>query len=179
MGLASRLREILEDQVLVSHEKGVAKLEEPGQMEVKIIEVPEDSTVVHLNKMGPWGGLKPRVCARRSDYLVVNGEREMDRAVFVELKKTLNNLSDGMDQLRQSRPLLDYLHSVSRVYFGVNSAKQEVIVRYCMIGEKFSPRFNKEPTRVSRPKIVETYQDITAAVIVGNVVRFDELWSGG
>ena len=104
----------------------------------------------------------------------------MDRAVFVELKKTLHdNLSDGMEQLRQSRPLLDYLHSVCRVHFGASSERPEITVRYCMIGEKVSSRISKEPTRVRRPWRVETHRDIrVAAIISDRVVRFDDLWSG-
>ena len=148
-------------------------------MEVTVIGVPADSTVVHINRMGPWMGLKPGVCARRSDYLVVNGQREMDRAVFVELKKTLgNDLSDGMDQLRQSRPLLDYLHSVCRIHFDAGPAEPGLTVQYCLIGERISPRIRKESTRVRRPWRVEMHQDIRVAAIVGNVVQFDELWSG-
>ena len=179
MSLASRLRAVLEDHILVRHEAGETKLREKGVMEVDVVNIPVDSTVVDIRRMGQLSGLKSGVCGRRSDYLVVTGEEERDRAVFVELKKTLGgSLSNGMDQLRQSRPLLDYLHSACRVHFGAGSAKPEIIIRYCMIGEKISSRISKEPTRVRRPWRVETYRDIRVAAIVGNKVQFAELWSG-
>ena len=42
-----------------------------------------------------------------------------DQAVFVELKKTLDeDQSRAMEQLRRSLPLLDYLLSVCRIHFG-------------------------------------------------------------
>lgn len=181
MDLAARLREVLEEQVLVRQEEGEAKLQEKDIMEIRIIQIPADSTVIDIRKMGQLRlkGLKPGVCSRRCDYLVVAGEEKMDRAVFVELKKTLyDNLSDGMEQLRQSRPLLDYLHSVCRVYFGDSSEKPGITVQYCMIGEKVSSRISKELTKVRRPWRVETHRDIRVAAIVGNRVRFAELWSG-
>ena len=180
MGLASRLREVLEDRMLISHEAGVAKLREPGQMVVRVIEVPEDSTVIHVHKMASLKGLRPGVCGRRCDYLIVTDEREMDRAVFVELKKTLgNDLADGMDQLRQSRPILDYLHSVCRIHFDVRCAKSRLIVQYCLIGKQISSRIDKQYTKMSRPWRVQPHLDIkVAAIIVGDTVRFDELWSG-
>ena len=139
MYLALRLREVLEEQVLVRQEAGEARLQEKNVMEVKVIQIPDDSTVVNIRKMGQLRlkGLKAGVCGKRCDYLVVTGEDQTDRVVFVELKKTLyDNLSGGMEQLRQSRPLLDYLHSVCRVHFGAGSSKPEITVRYCMIGEK-------------------------------------------
>ena len=182
MYLALRLREVLEKQVLVRQEAGEARLLEKDVMEVKVIHIPGDSTVVDVRKMGQLRlkGLKAGVCGKRCDYLVVTGEKEMDRAVFVELKKTLyDNLSGGMEQLRQSRPLLDYLHSVCRVHFGASSPETEITVRYCMIGEKVNTRFSKEPMRPRRPWRVETHRDIrVAAIVAKRLVRFDELWSG-
>lgn len=158
---------------------GETRLREKGVMEVEIIEIPAASTVVDIRKMGQLSGIRSGICGRRSDYLVVNDEGGRDRAVFVELKKTLDeDLSDGMDQLRQSRPLLDYLHSVCRVHFGADFLSSDMIVRYCLIGEQLSSRIRKEPTRVRRPWRVEMYRDIKVAAFVGSIVRFDELWSG-
>ena len=83
---------------MIRHAAGEAKLRESGVMEVDVVDIPADSTVVDIRRMGQLSGLKSGVCGRRSDYLVVTGEEERDRAVFVELKKTLGeSLSDGMD----------------------------------------------------------------------------------
>ena len=77
---------------------GETRLREKGVMEVEIIEIPAASTVVDIRKMGQLSGIRSGICGRRSDYLVVNDEGGRDRAVFVELKKTLDeDLSDGMD----------------------------------------------------------------------------------
>lgn len=140
--------------------------------------IPEDSVIVHVDKMASLKGLKPGVCGRRCDYLIVTCRNQRICAVFVELKKTLgHNLSDGMDQLRQSRPLLDYLHSVCRIHFG-GSEKHGMAVRYWLIGERTSDRIDKQNISMNRPWRIETHVDIRVAAIVSNVVGFNELWSG-
>ena len=83
MGLASRLREVLEEQVLVLQEEGEAKLQEKDIMEVKVIQIPAASTVVDIRKMGQLRlkGLKPGV----SDSSCFDGGRHsQDGPVEVE-----------------------------------------------------------------------------------------------
>ena len=176
MSLPLSLSEVLDDRTLKPFTKGKAILREKRVMEVNVLQIPASSAVLDINRMGRLKGMKPGVCEKRCDYLVVSEAGRKNLAVFVELKKTLDeDVSEGMNQLRQSRPLLDYLQSVCRIHVGRNSHSSETIIRYCLLGEQLNARIPKESPKVKRPWRVEMYRDIKVATFVGDVISFDEL----
>ena len=106
-----------------------------------------------MRRIGRLQGIRDGKWTKVCDYLVVwrtaIGDHGRDNAMFVELKKTLaGDRSGGMEQLRRSRPYLDYLRSVCRVEFGAISPPMGVPTRYVLIGERLSQHLAKQ--RVSR-----------------------------
>lgn len=73
-------------------------------------------------------------CKKRCDYLIVVQSDGTDYVVFVEMKKTLNegNKANGMEQLRRSLPLWDYLLSVCKIECEI---APDVSVKYVLIAE--------------------------------------------
>ena len=176
--LATQIKGILEDKALVWPTNGSMTLRETNVMDVEVAEVPSSVTVIDMRKMGSLSGVRDGECRQTCDYLLVWEVEGRDVAIFVELKKTLdlNRKKSGMEQLRRSLPLLDYLCSVCRIHHGLKSYKS-VAARYFLIGEKGGEKLDKQPVRPGRALTTETYKGITVHTFVGSMVRFDLLRS--
>ena len=173
---SAHLKEILDDRVLAPRTNGGGMiLREKEVMEVEVTETPSDVTAVDVRKIGSFSGLKDGEWKQSCDYLLVHERKGENVVIFVELKKTLNE--KGMEQLRRSLPLLDYLHSVCRIQYGVESYKSEMTIRYSIICEKINPRLDKQPVTPGRPPRPEHYKGIKINKFVGSRVHFDLLRS--
>ncbi len=103
------------------------------------------------------------------DYLLVYALNGDNYAVLIELKKTLSNDTSYREQLRRSLPFLEYLRSVCDIEYGNETDHSDVRVRYFCIGEKLSPKFDKQPVKVGPDRIFEPeeYGNITINTLVG------------
>lgn len=111
--LAQHLREILSSRVLVSVASGsnsTVLREKKISMKIFVTNVPVDSTVIRLEKIGSMSGIRDGIWKRSCDYLIVDSTEKRDTAIFVELKKTRtnDNYSKGQEQLRRSLPILEF-----------------------------------------------------------------------
>ena len=127
--------------------------------------------------MGELKGLAAGEWKKTCDYLVIGQQDVRALALFVELKKTLHDTAQrtGLEQLRRSLPLLDYLRSVCAIECGQDAARIEV--RYVLLAEKGSPRLDKQPVRpLGRPQVVEHAGIKVALHIIGSRAGFARLW---
>ena len=126
-------------------------------------------TAVRLSKASHLSILKNGPCKRVCDYLLIYVWKGESQAVFVELKKTLSDDRQAKEQLRRSLPFLEYLRSVCAVAFGDESANAIETVRYFRVGEKLSPRLDKQPVRVgpNRFSMREEYENIVISAVLG------------
>lgn len=182
--LSEHIKEILEDRVLVRPTDGKVILRErQASMEFEVADMPPSVTTIDINQLvGRRGGSLPGVrngpWKRHCDYLLVCEAEDGEIAIFVELKKTLNqDKRRGIDQLRRSLPLLEYLRSVCRVHSQMKTATSKVHERYFLIGEKNDERLDKQLLRPNRPLPTEAPENIKVNTFVGPRVRFDLLRS--
>ena len=174
--LATHLRKILAAKTLVTpkSEKQIT-LHEDSVMEVQVAEVPPQFTAVDMRQIGSLSGLKSGSWMKICDYLLVFNQGSRDYAIFVELKKTLyDDKTEGMEQLRRSLPYLKYLHSVCRLQFGSNL--KEPIVKYIIVAERYSRRFDKQRVRPRGRLPAENHKDISVDPIVQERINFRDLW---
>ena len=115
--LAEKVRSVLEERARVPVMDGAVLLRERRVMDVKVVAVPQDSTVISLEKMGSLGGIKGKFSCSRCDYLILFRLNGKDARVFIELKKKIRETSKGLVQLRMSLPYLTYLRSLCQVVF--------------------------------------------------------------
>ncbi len=179
--LNAHIREILTDKALVQPTDGKLILRErQAAMEVEVIGIPSDVVAIDMDRIGHLQkGFKNSDCMQICDYLLVCEVDGKDVAIFVELKSTLSlDEKKPMEQLRRSLPLLEYLRSVCRIHRRLKSYRS-VDARYFLIGEKISPRLDKQRVTSSRglSTSTEEHEDITVNISVGRVVRFDSLRS--
>ena len=149
-------------------------------MKVEVAGVPSGVTAIDMRRIGNLSGVKYGKWKQSCDYLLVCEFEGKDVAVFVELKKTLGpDQKKGMEQLRRSLPLLEYLRSICRIHHGVKTDNSGVDTRYFLIGEKISQRLDKQRVKSSRglSTPTEKHEDITVNIFVGSRVRFDLLRS--
>ena len=176
MSLAENLKTILAHRVLVeSNSDSSTVLKEKNGMEVKITQMPQEAVATDLRKTSHLsctrdGGRWKQIC----DYLLVFSNSDKSIAILIELKKTLKEDSKPKEQLRRSLPLLKYLHSVCHIEFNVKKSKP-LTVRYFLIGEKNSPRFDKQPVKPHSEVEKENYKNIEIYTFVGNRISFSKL----
>ena len=178
---ADCLRKILEIDTLTSpDEDGVLVLEEKesGQR-AQLTGAPPDLVAVDLikiGKMGQMSGLNKDGDWKKScDYLLTFQENGNDRALLIELKKTLRieNKNRGMDQLRWTRPLLDYLRSVCEVRRLVDAGSLRVDVDYALISEQPHKSLAKNPVHEGANR--EPFKNIEALIVFGKKMLWIEL----
>lgn len=179
--LSAHIREILADKALVRPTDGKMILRErQASMEVEVIGIPSGVIAIDMDRIGHLQkGVKNSDCKQICDYLLVCEVDGRDVAIFVELKSTLSlDEKKPMEQLRRSLPLLDYFRSVCRIHRRLKSYRS-VDARYFLIGEKTSPRLDKQRVTSSRglSTSMEEHEDITVNISVGRIVRFDLLRS--
>ena len=173
--LATRVRQVLEKKAKVPVKKGVVLLKEERVMEVKVVAVPDDVTVINVEKMGSLSGVRGRFQSR-CDYLVLFQKSGTDTAVFVELKRTLKDECRGLEQLRRSPPYLEYLRTLCSIQFEDRyEPSRRVSVRYVLVGKHVTSLLAKSP--VSNPQVLseESHKGITVRRLVGERIHFDRL----
>lgn len=146
-------------------------------MDVSVTGVPADAIVVHVDKIGSPSGIKDGAWQRSCDYMIVFRSGEQDGVLFVELKLTLRDgNTKGHEQLRRSRPILDYLNRMCAIHFETDPALPEV--RYVLIGERGSSRLDKQRVRPGQVPQVEQYKDIAVTSVLGRRVAFETIMAG-
>lgn len=167
------LQQIVADKALVSSNyTGQITLREPGVMEVEVSNFPADAIAIRPDKLGSLSGLRNGDWKKACDFMLVCNTNGQDIAIFVELKKTLKDTS-GMEQLRWSLPLLDYLYSIYQVNL-TRKLKSKFNIRYWLIAQKNTLRLDKQPVR---PRLVSKYEhkDIEVNTCLKNRVCFNEM----
>lgn len=174
--LAKCARKVLKLKTQVPINQGVVLLKEKDVMEVKVIAVPADVTVIKVEQIGSLSGVRGQFRSR-CDFLILFQIDGTDAAVFVELKKTIaGGMSKGLEQLRRSPPYLEYLRTLCSIYFERRAEPlRRVDVGYVLIGRSMTPQL--EMRRVSDPQVLEekSHQGIVVRLFVGERIRFDRL----
>ena len=177
--LAMQVREVLERKAKVPVKGGVALLREKERrrtvMQVELVAVPDGATVINVEKLGELSGVRGEFRSR-CDYLVLFCKTGADAAVSVELKKTLQEGSKGLEQLRRSPAYLDYLRTICSIHFdGDAEPSRSMAIRYLLAGERVTELLAMR--RVSDPQALrdEEYHGITVGRVVGNRLHFDRL----
>ena len=172
--LATHLKEILADRAQVSLKDDQSMiLKEPNVMTVKVTQMPLDVTAVNMRKVGHLPGVIDGELRQICDYLLVSKSAGMEYAIFIELKKTLKEDKKGMEQLRRSLPILEYLRSVCQIHH--MSKKAALEVRYFLIGTKNHSKFDKQRVRPRLGTEKEAYKGIEVQTFVGERLGFDVL----
>ena len=172
MTLGRRLKEVLAQSVL-EPEKGdsiiLRERRRDSRMRITVSIASIPVTAIRLSKSSHLSILKDGPWKRVCDYLLLYVGDGIEYAVFVELKKTLSNDNRPKEQLRRSLPFLEYLHSVCDIEYGNETAHSNMRIRYFRIGERFSPRFDKQFVKVGPDRILkrEEYENITINTLVG------------
>ena len=175
--LATHLKEILADRAQVSLKADYSMiLKEQKVMTVKVTQMPLDVTAVNMNKVGHLPGVKDGELRQICDYLLVSNSEGMEHAIFIELKKTLKEGKKGMEQLRRSLPILEYLRSVCQIHHMTNGPALEV--RYFLIGTKNHTRIDKQGVRPRLGVEKEIYNGIVVHTYLGERIRFNLLLNG-
>lgn len=177
--LSTQIKEILKDNALVPPKPGRGMiLEEKNVMEVEVIQIPLDVTMINMSKVGHLPGVKDGELKRICDYLLVSKSEGIDHVIFIELKETLREDKKGMNQLRRSLPILKYLRSMCQIHYGVITNMPAPEVRYFLIGTKNDPRFDKQRVRPRLSVEKENYKDIEVHTFLGERIQFDLLLNG-
>ena len=174
--LETYLKLVLEDEIIVRPETdGNTVLRERKVMSLEVTKIPANLIVINMQKMGSLSGVKEGEWKQICDFLMIFEHEGKDCAIFIELKKTLNEKAKqkGMDQLRRSLPFLKYLHSVCELQYGANF--NVPIVKYTIVAARHSPRLDKQPVRPTYPLPTENYKDISVTPFVEKEIRFNSL----
>lgn len=140
-------------------------------MQVRVTQVPSTATVISLAKGSQHPILresKGQSWLKICDYVLVDEGEDGCRITMVELKSTLQKRSEGLEQLRRSLPLAEYLMGVCEVELQRSWPRR---FNYALIAEKRTNRLNKQPVRPHADMKMEDYMGIRVSVGVGT--RFD------
>lgn len=175
---SSQLKSILSENALISYEPSREVVLKEEVTELSVTQMPSDVSVVDMDIVGHLPGVGRGVLRRICDFLLVSSSDSADQAVFVELKKTLRENKKGMEKLRRSLPILEYLDSSCRIHHDDKKKdRSSPSVRYFLIGEQNSLRLDKQRLR-PRPYVqTEKYKDIEVHTFLGGRIRFDQLFS--
>ncbi len=175
----AHLERILKNRVLVSSRTGAVVLKERHVQKVEVSKLASDAVVVKLDRVGTLSGLDRGPWRRVCDYMLVYRVKNKTRVLFVELKKTLNrNKNKPFQQLRWSLPLFGYLGSVCELHFGPEFDQQEKEVRYVLICDRISRRFDKQSVKAIHLPYRKQYEDIMVTIFIGPRFGFNQLWNG-
>lgn len=163
------LKSILSDRFLAADPtpNGEVELtERQAGTTTTVVGVPPKTTAIQLDLVGHLGNLAQdtgldikKVC----DYALVADLGDACVTTLVELKSTLRQPPAAFEQLRRSKPIIDYLLSVCAIELR-RTWKQTV--RYVLVAEKESERLAKMSTR-HQPRREESHKDIAVTVSVG------------
>lgn len=175
--LATHLKNILADKTLVSpRSDGRTILREKDVMELEVADIPSNITIINMRRIGGLSGVKHGEWKQVCDFLLLFEEEGEDYAVFVELKKTLNEENEkGMEQLRRSLPFLEYLRSVCEIHHSGESAKLRIIVRYLLVGSQINQRLDKQHVKAGYRLPSKNHKGISVDMLFGERIRFRSL----
>lgn len=168
------LQAILQERAVAADadEHGVVTLSESRErgrssMRVQVSGVPSTATVVSLQRASQHPILQDargRSWNKICDYMLVD-EGAADCAItMVELKTTLQNRSEGLEQLRRSLPMAKYLLTVCEVE---RRRSWPCRFSYALIAEKRTNRLDKGRLRPSPELTATDYQGIKVFIGVG------------
>lgn len=163
------LKSILADRFLGTDPtpSGEVQLKErQAGMTATVLGLSPKTTTIQLERVGHLGNLAQdtgldikRVC----DYALIADRGEACVTTLVELKRTLSQPGEAFEQLRRSKPIIDYLLSVCAIEL---RRTWEQTVRYVLVAEKESERLAKMRTR-HQARREESHKDIAVTVFVG------------
>lgn len=126
MGIKSSLEKIIDASGenpkfrCASADRGIIKLVEENEMEIELVDFPNNHAVSVKLPQNQEGFLKEGRLTKICDYLIIipQGDRNMD-IVFCELKKTLNDDKENKEskvkkasqQIKSTMPLFRYIES--------------------------------------------------------------------
>ena len=177
--LARHIKEILRDKALVlSRSDGRTILREKDVMELEVADIPSDITIINMQRIGSLSALKDGEWKQVCDFLLLFEDRGKDYAIFIELKKTLDEESKqkGMELLRRSLPFLKYLRSVCELHYGADSDEPGPIVWYAVVGSQISRKLDKQHVKAGKPLPSENHKGISVGMFVRERMHFRELW---
>lgn len=175
--LATHIKNILADKALVSPRKdGRTILREKNVMDLEVADIPSEITIINMRRIGSLSGVKDGKWKQICDFLLLFEEEGENHAIFVELKKTLNEENKkGMEQLRRSLPFLEYLRSVCEIHYSAKPTKLGIIVHYSLVGNQMSQRLDKQHVKAGHPLSSENHKGISVDMFVGERIRFPSL----
>lgn len=139
--------------------------ERKANMTTKVVGLSPRTTSFRLEKVGHLGALAQdtgldikKVC----DYAIIEDLGTECETTLVEMKKTLRDSQDAFEQLRRSKPIVDYLLSVCSVEL---ERTWEHTIKYVLVAEKEMERLAKRRTRDLSHE--ERHRDIQVTVSVG------------
>ena len=139
-------------------------------MTATVLGLSPKTTAVRLEQVGHLGNLAQdtgldikKVC----DYALITDSDETCETTLVELKQTLRSPTEAFEQLRRSKPIIDYLLSVCSIEL---RRTWKHTIRYVLVAEKQEERFAKMPTR-HMPRRDEAHRDIRITVSIGPFFR--------
>lgn len=173
------LRSWLKEKVFwTGHVDGELELVEDdrrSKMRIIVKGVPKHRVVVLPEKVDHVPGLKDEKGVRRKcDYAMFVEVKGRTQIVLIELKLTLHQNDaeeDYKEQLRRTRPIVDYLRSIARLErHGVEAPS---VIRYVLICEA-RRRLDKATVRYQPWKCIEKWErhGISGASFVGNCLPF-------
>ena len=140
--------------------------ERDAGMTATVVGLPPKTTTIRLDRVGHLGNVAQdtgldikKVC----DYALIADRGEACVTTLVELKRTLSQPAEAFEQLRRSKPIVDYLLSVCGIELQRTWAQT---IRYVLVAEKESERLAKMRTR-HQPRREESHKDIAVTVSVG------------
>lgn len=186
MPLHSQLEKVLkEDRLSTTSDTSnnlITLMEKQASMKVGVTQVPTTTATIIMSKISHLPALKDGPWKKICDYLLIYQNEEAFHAIFIELKKTLieeKKTPDGDDrpkeQLRRSRPLLEYLLAVCSVES--REAIPPPSMSYVLISERINEKFDKQRVkRTASGKIdEESYEGINIKKFLGPTVAFADL----
>ena len=149
-------------------------------MTVKLTEFPKDGLVFSIPSGGKShiGTVKAKRGYKKScDQLIFVPCSGYTDVYFVELKKSLHPEEQGIpekgcDQILFTIPVLEYLISMVNIHYG---GKGRTKRHYVVIGERESPRLDKQGVKPSRPKSVPYKGKRFKIIISSSTVSFKHL----
>ena len=176
MSLNLMLEKVLKEDALKKGNGDLTLREHQAKMRVQVIGALVPVTAIRLNKFSHFSALKSdNSRTKKCDYLLIVELDGIIHAIFIELKKTLTQEEEPKEQLRRSRPFLDYLISVCEIENEL-FLEPKPIIKYVIIAEKFSERLDKQRVNVKPSSIpTEQYRGIDISKIVSTTVSLADL----
>ena len=148
-------------------------------MQVQIDDVPSTTTVISLQRENQHSILRDAQGAswrKRCDFILIDEGAGDCKIVMVELKSTLGESLNGLEQLRRSLPMAKYILTACEVEL---QRSWRCRFSYALIAEKRAERLDKQRTRPGTQLSTEDYEGIKVVVGVGTRFDFRDLIAGG